>query len=133
MTYQHFKFCCPRLTLRARPRSNLNTSKDSQPMISFKMVSHCIPSRSNNKPVISTFKFGCPHLTLKEGPKVKSDQIRIFQVHDFLYVGFTLQTSKTNNKRVVGKSFINIADIYCFGTGLPIYRSKHVFHYRHFK
>ena len=35
--------------------------------------------------------------------------------------------------RVVGKLFIDIADIYCFGTGLPISRSKHVFQYRHFK
>ena len=34
---------------------------------------------------------------------------------------------------LVGKLFINIADIYCFGTGLPISKSKHVFQYRHFK
>ena len=34
---------------------------------------------------------------------------------------------------VVGKLFIDIADIYCFGTGLPISRSKHVFQYHHFK
>ena len=34
---------------------------------------------------------------------------------------------------LVGKLFIDIADIYCFGTGLPISRSKHVFQYRHFK
>ena len=34
---------------------------------------------------------------------------------------------------VVGKLFIDIADIYCFGTGLPISESKHVFQYRHFK
>ena len=34
---------------------------------------------------------------------------------------------------LVGKLFIYIADIYCFGTGLPISRSKHVFQYRHFK
>ena len=33
----------------------------------------------------------------------------------------------------MGKSFIDIADFYCFGTGLPISRSKHVFQYRHFK
>ena len=36
-------------------------------------------------------------LTLKEGPKVKSD-IRRFPAHDYLQVGFTLQTSRTNNK-----------------------------------
>ena len=44
------------------------------------------------------FKFDYPRLTLKEGPKIKSDHIRRFPAHDFLQVGFTLQTSKTNNK-----------------------------------
>ena len=39
-------------------------------------------------------------LTLKEGPKVKSD-IRRFPGHNILQVGFTLQTSKINNKRVI--------------------------------
>ena len=34
---------------------------------------------------------------------------------------------------LVGKSFIDMADIYCFGTGLPILRSKHVFQYHHLK
>ena len=38
------------------------------------------------------------HLTLKEGPKVKSDNIRRFPAHDILQVGFTLQTSRINNK-----------------------------------
>ena len=38
-----------------------------------------------------------------------------------------------NDSTLVGKLFIDIADIYCFGTGLPISRSKHVFQYRHFK
>ena len=37
------------------------------------------------------------HLTLKEGPKVKSD-IRRFLAHNILQVGFTLQTSRINNK-----------------------------------
>ena len=41
------------------------------------------------------------HLTLKEGPKVKSDHITRLPAHDFLEVGFTLQTSRTNNKRVI--------------------------------
>ena len=36
-----------------------------------------------------------------EGPKVKSDHIRRFPAHDFLYVGFTLQASRTNSKRVI--------------------------------
>ena len=40
-------------------------------------------------------------LTLKEGPKVKSDNIRRFPVHDFLQVGFTLQTSRINNNQVI--------------------------------
>ena len=39
-------------------------------------------------------------LTLKEGPKVKSD-IRRFPAHNILQVGFTLQTSRINNKRVI--------------------------------
>ena len=39
-------------------------------------------------------------LTLKEGPKVKSD-IRRFPTHNILQVGFTLQTSRINNKRVI--------------------------------
>ena len=33
-----------------------------------------------------------------EGSKVKSDHIKRFAAHDFLWVGFTLQTSRTNNK-----------------------------------
>ena len=40
-------------------------------------------------------------LTLKEGPKVKSDHIRRFPAHDILQVGFTFQTSRINNKRVI--------------------------------
>ena len=39
-------------------------------------------------------------LTLKEGPKVKSD-IRRFPAHDIQQVGFTLQTSRINNKGVI--------------------------------
>ena len=41
------------------------------------------------------------HWTLKEGPKVKSSNIRRFPAHNFLQVGFTLQTSMTNNKQVI--------------------------------
>ena len=58
-------------------------------------------SRTKNKRVIYTFKFGCSRLTLKEGPRVKSDHIKRFPAHDFLEVGFTLQTSGTNNKRAI--------------------------------
>ena len=36
-------------------------------------------------------------LTLKEGPKVKSD-IKRLPAHNILQVGFTLQTSRINNK-----------------------------------
>ena len=32
---------------------------------------------------------------------MKSDLIRRFLAHDFLQVGFTLQTSRTNNKHVI--------------------------------
>ena len=52
-------------------------------------------------PIISTFNFGYPRLTLKEGPKVKSVHTRRFPANDFLYVGLTSQTSRTNNKRVI--------------------------------
>ena len=41
-------------------------------------------------------------LTLKKGPKVNSVHIRRFPAHDFLYVGLSSQTSRTNNKRVIG-------------------------------
>ena len=34
---------------------------------------------------------------------------------------------------VVDASFIDIDDIYCFGTGLPISMSKDVYQYRYFK
>ena len=80
---------------------NLTTSKDSQPMISYKLVSHCKLLGLINKRVTSTFKFGYPRLTLKGGPKVKSDHIKRFPAHDFLLAGITLQTCRTNNKRVI--------------------------------
>ena len=32
-----------RLTLKGGPRSNLTTSEDSQPMISYRLVLHCKP------------------------------------------------------------------------------------------
>ena len=55
----------------------------------------CIHQKDNSpKPVNH-------HLTLNEGPKVKSEHIRRFPAHDFLEVGFTLQTSRTNNKQVI--------------------------------
>ena len=62
---------------------NLSTSEDPQPMISYRLVSHCKPLG----PIISnvsTFKFCYPRLTLKEGHKVKFDHIRRVPVHDFL-------------------------------------------------
>ena len=39
---------------------------------------------------------------MKEGPKVKSDHIRRFPAHDFLQVGFTCQTTRSNNKGDIG-------------------------------
>ena len=41
-------------------------------------------------------------LTLRDGPEVKSYNIRRFPAKDFLQVGFTLQTSRTNNKGDIG-------------------------------
>ena len=56
----------------------------------------CIQWKDNSpKPVTH-------HLTLKEGPKVKFDNIRRFPTSDILQVGFTLQTSRTNNKGDIG-------------------------------
>ena len=46
-------------------------------------------------------------LALKEGPKVKSD-IRRFPAHNILQVGFTLQTSRINNKRVINPSSLAV-------------------------
>ena len=43
-----------------------------------------------------------PCLTLKEGSKNKSDPIKRFAGHEFLYVGLTSQTSRTNNRRIFG-------------------------------
>ena len=88
--------------------------KDNSP----KPVNHCLTlkegpkvksnirrflvSRINNKQVISTLRFGSPRLMLKEeGLKVKSDHIKRFPAHDFLYVGLPSETSTTNNKRVI--------------------------------
>ena len=55
----------------------------------------CI-QRKDNSPKLVNY-----HLTLKERPKVKSDNIRRFPAHDILQVGFTLQTSRINNKWVI--------------------------------
>ena len=65
-------------------KSDLTTSKDFQPMISYKLVSHCKPLGTIISEFVSIFKFGKPHLTLKEGSKVKSDHIKRFPAHDFL-------------------------------------------------
>ena len=40
-------------------------------------------------------------LTLREGPKVKCDHIRRLPAHDIPQDGFTLQTSRINNKRII--------------------------------
>ena len=37
----NFKFGCPRLTLKVGPKVKSDHTKDSQPMISYKLVSHC--------------------------------------------------------------------------------------------
>ena len=54
----------------------------------------CIHQKDNSS------KPGNHYLTLNEGPKVKSD-IRRFPAHNILQVGFTLQTSRINNKQVI--------------------------------
>ena len=41
-------------------------------------------------------------MILKEGLKVKFYRIKKFVGHDFLQVALTSQTSRTNNKRVLG-------------------------------
>ena len=64
------------------PRSNLATSEDSQPMISYTLVTHPKPLGT----IISELQaqFGHRRLTLKEGSKVHSDHIRRFPGHDLL-------------------------------------------------
>ena len=71
--------------------------------------------------------------------------INILQEFSFYckFVHFTLNSSAFqlcpgipegwHNVCVVGTLFINIADICCSGTRLPISRSNDVFQYRHFK
>ena len=60
----------------------------------------------------STLKFGYACLTLKERPKVKSDHIKRFQAHHFLYVGIPSQTSRTNNKWVISTlKFLSSLDL----------------------
>ena len=54
----------------------------------------CIHQKDNSSKPVNH------RLTLKEGPKVKSDNIRTFLAHDILQVGFTLQTSRYNNKQL---------------------------------
>ena len=58
-------------------------------------------SSGYNSQVVSTFTFGNPGLTMKQGPKVKSEHIRRFPAHDFLYVGSPSQNSRANNKPVI--------------------------------
>ena len=43
----------------------------------------------------------CIHRKDNHSPRFKSDNIRRFPVHDILQVGFTLQTSRINNKLVI--------------------------------
>ena len=68
------------------------------------------------------------------GPLLQG-QMRIAKLksaYNSLIIGVQVWDGKpTYRKSLVGKLFIDIADIYCFGTGLPI--SRHVFQYRHFK
>ena len=54
----------------------------------------CIYWKDNSPKPVNHF------LTLKEGPKLKCD-IKRFPAYDTLQVGFTLQTSRINNKRVI--------------------------------
>ena len=43
-----------------------------------------------------------PSLALKEGSEVQFDRFKRFAGHDFIYVAFTFETSRTNIKRVIG-------------------------------
>ena len=98
-----FKCGYPRLTLKEGPKvKSVHTRRF--PAHDFLYVG--LPSqtsRTNNKRFISTYNFqiGSPRLILNEGYRVKSIHTRRFPAHDFLYVGLTSQTSRTNNKRVI--------------------------------
>ena len=112
-----FKFGYPRLTLKEGSKVKSDHIKRFLAHEFLSVGFTLQTSRTNNKQVIliSTFKFGYPRLTLKEGPKVKSEHIKRFPAHDFLEVGFTFQTSKTNNKQVISTfkfaCFFFIADV----------------------
>ena len=58
--------------------------------------------------------FGYPRLTLNEGSNVISDNIRRYVAPDLLKVGFTLQTSRTNNKGDIGT--FKVRNVGHFGT-----------------
>ena len=86
-----FKFGCPHMTLKEGSRSNLTTSEDSQPTISYNLFSHCKPLGTITRPMQicihrkdNSRKPVNNRLTLKEGPKVKSDHTTKFPAHDFV-------------------------------------------------
>ena len=85
----------------SRPKGNLCGGGVTVLNPKYPRLSSGDTTRTNNKPVISTFKYGYCHLTSNEGSKVKSDHIRRFSAHNFLQIGFTSQTSRTNNKQVI--------------------------------
>ena len=87
--------------IRRGPRSNASTPKDSQSMITYRLVYHPKPLGPKISDLKATFKFGYPRLTLNEGSKVKSHHTKTFPAHDFLQVGLPSQTSRTNNKRAI--------------------------------
>ena len=62
----------------------MTTSKDLQPMIYYRLVSHCKPVGPIISKLQALLSFSYSHLTLKERPKVKSEHIKRFAGHDFL-------------------------------------------------
>ena len=75
------------------PEENLQFQPD---LAHWRTHANCIHLKDNlPKPVNYRLAF-------KEGPKAKSDHVRRLTAHDFLLVGVTLKTSRTNNKQVIG-------------------------------
>ena len=84
MVWRDFKFC----------RQNLKSFQQKLDLRIGEPMQICIHLKDNSpKPVNH-------RLTLKEGSKVKSD-IRRLPAHNILQIGFTLQTSRPYNKRVI--------------------------------
>ena len=77
----------------------------------------CIDQKDNSPKLVNH------RLTMREGPKVKS-YIRRFPAHDIIQVGFTLLTSRINNRRDISTFKIGCARL-TLKEGSKV-KSKHI-------